>query len=84
VHAQWCRVRTGILGRGSGYYILPGQLVTLIITGRTPHEVWTGKKPSLTHLRVFGCEAYVHIPKENRIKLDKKDEKCIFIGIKMV
>jgi hypothetical protein len=49
---------------------------------KTPHEVWNGKKPSLTHLRVFGCDAYVHIPKENKSKLDKKDEKCIFIGYK--
>ena len=24
---------------------------------KTPHEVWTGKKPSLSHLRVFGCDA---------------------------
>jgi hypothetical protein len=31
---------------------------------------------------VFGCEAYVHVPKENKSKLDKKDEKCIFIGYK--
>ena len=31
---------------------------------KTPHEVWTGKKPSLSHLRVFGCDAYVHVPKE--------------------
>jgi hypothetical protein len=38
-----------------------------------PHEVWTGKKPSLTHLRVFGCDANVHVPKENKkVKLDKK------------
>jgi hypothetical protein len=49
---------------------------------KTPHEVWTGKKPSLTHLRVFGCEAYVHVPRENRSKLDKKVENCIFIGYK--
>jgi hypothetical protein len=49
---------------------------------RIPHEVWTGKKPSLTHLKVFGCETYVHVPKENKRKLDKKDEKCIFIGYK--
>jgi hypothetical protein len=49
---------------------------------KTPHEVWTGKKPSLQHLRVFGCDAYVHVPKENRSKLDKKVEKCIFIGYK--
>jgi hypothetical protein len=47
------------------------------------HEVWTHKKPSLTHLRVFGCDSYVHVLKENRSKLDIKDEKCIiFIGNK--
>jgi hypothetical protein len=52
------------------------------LNDKTPHEVWTGKKPSLTHLKVFGCEAYVHVPKENMSKLDKKVEKCIFIGCK--
>jgi hypothetical protein len=49
---------------------------------KTLHEAWTGKKPSLEHLRVFGCDAYVHVPKENRSKLDNKAEKCIFIGYK--
>jgi hypothetical protein len=49
---------------------------------KTPQEVWTSKKPSLTHLKVSGCEAYVHVPKENKSKLDKKDKKCIFIGYK--
>jgi hypothetical protein len=49
---------------------------------KTPHEVWTGKKPSLQPLKVFGCDAYVHVPKENRSKLDKKAEKCIVIGYK--
>jgi hypothetical protein len=49
---------------------------------KTPQEVWTGKKPSLTHLKVFSCEAYVHVPKENKSMLDKKVEKCIFIGYK--
>jgi transposase InsO family protein len=39
---------------------------------KTPQEVWTGKKPCLEHLRVFGCDAYVHVPKENRSKMDKK------------
>jgi hypothetical protein len=42
--------------------------------------VW--KETSLQHLRVFGCDAYVHVTKENRSKLDKKPEKCIFIGYK--
>jgi hypothetical protein len=49
---------------------------------KSPQEVWIGKKPSLTHLKVFGREAYVHVPKENMSKLDKKVEKCIFIGYK--
>jgi hypothetical protein len=49
---------------------------------KTPQEVWTGNKPSLTHLKVFGYDAYVHVPKENMSKLDKKDKKCIFIGYK--
>jgi hypothetical protein len=49
---------------------------------KTPHEVWSGKKPSLQHLRVFGCDAYVHVPKKNRSKMDNKVEKCIFIGYK--
>jgi hypothetical protein len=48
----------------------------------TPHEVWTSKKPSLTHLTVFGFDDYVHVRKENMSKLDKNDEKCIYIGYK--
>jgi hypothetical protein len=47
-----------------------------------PHEVCIGKKPSLTHLKVFGCDAYAHVPKEKMSKLDKKAEKCICIGYK--
>jgi transposase InsO family protein len=39
---------------------------------KTPQEVWTGKEPSFTHLKVFGCDAYVHVPKENMSKIDKK------------
>jgi hypothetical protein len=49
---------------------------------KTSQEVWTGKKPSLTHLKVFGYDAYVHVPKEKRSNLNTKDEKCIFIGYK--
>jgi hypothetical protein len=48
----------------------------------TPHEVWFGKKPSLSHLIFFGCDAFVHVPKEKRNKLDNKALKCIFIGYK--
>ena len=39
-------------------------------TGKTPEEVWSGKAPDLSHLRVFGCLAYNYIPKQKRLKLD--------------
>jgi hypothetical protein len=43
---------------------LANQSPSSALNDKTPHEVWTGKKPSLTYLKVFGCEAYVHVPKE--------------------
>ena len=49
---------------------------------RSPHEVWTGKKPYLSHPMIFGCDAYVHVPKEKITKLDSKSKRCIFIGYK--
>ena len=39
-----------------------------VLEDKTPQEVWIGKKPSLSHLRVFGCDAYVHVPKAKRNK----------------
>ena len=47
---------------------------------KTPEELWTGHKPDVSHLRVFGCDAYVHIPKHKRGKLESKSVKCVFVG----
>ncbi|OWY95693.1 Copia type Polyprotein, partial [Phytophthora megakarya] len=47
---------------------------------KSPHEVWTGKKPLLANLKVFGCHAYVHVPKEKRSKLDARSMRCRFLG----
>jgi hypothetical protein len=61
---------------------LVNKLPSSVMDAKTPQKVWIGQKPSLTHLKVFGCEAYVHVSKENRSKLDKNVEKCMFIGYK--
>jgi hypothetical protein len=55
---------------------------SLMLVNTTKHEVWSSKKPSVSHLKVFGCDAFVHVPKEKRSKLDKKEVNCIFIGYK--
>jgi hypothetical protein len=49
------------------------------VRGATPDENWTGKHPVLSQLRVFGCTAYVLIPKENRKKLEAKSKPYIFL-----
>src|SRR5947207_2374705 len=46
----------------------------------TPYERWHGRKPDLSHLRILGSTAYVHIPKEKRMKLDMHSHKGILIG----
>jgi len=50
------------------------------VHGMTLEEKFIGKKLDVSHLRVFGCIAYVHVPDETISKLDPKAEKCIFIG----
>ena len=52
---------------------------TKVVWGLRPYEAWFKRKPNIKHLKIFGCIAYAHIPKENRKKLDGKKEKCIFI-----
>ena len=47
---------------------------------RVAKELWLSKPPSYKHLKVFGCEAYCHILKENQNKLEPKSRKCIFLG----
>lgn len=51
-----------------------------ILENTTPEEVFTGVKPDLSHLRIFGCPVYIHIPKEKRTKLESSGKKGIFIG----
>jgi len=53
---------------------------TVAIHGMTSKEKFTGKKPDVSHLKVFGCIAYVHVPDQKKSKLEPKVEKCIFIG----
>ena len=43
-----------------------------------PYELWFGKKPKLSYLKVWGRDAYVK--KLQPDKLDPKTEKCVFIG----
>lgn len=53
---------------------------TKSLNGKTPYEMWKGKKPNLSHLKIFGSSAMVHVPKERRQKWDKKSVPMILVG----
>ena len=61
---------------------LQNRLPTKSVYNKTPYELWTGRKPNLTHLRTFGCTAYALIPEERRKKsaLSEKSTPCWFLG----
>lgn len=50
---------------------------TKAVWNQTPIEAWSGRKPSMRHLKIFGCVCYAQIPKEKRQKLDEISEMHI-------
>ena len=45
-----------------------------------PLKHWTGNRPNLEHLRIFGSTTYTLIPEAKRQKLDSRSAKCILLG----
>ena len=58
---------------------------TKALQGKSPHEVWTGKKPSVNHMRTFG--SIVHVKKKNTKghlnKLEDRSHPMVFIGYEL-
>ena len=51
-----------------------------VLGNKTPEEMFSGEKSKVSHLRIFGCPVYVHVPKEKRSKLESSGKKGIFVG----
>ena len=47
---------------------------------KTPFELWTGRKPSLRHLHVWGCQAEIRVYNPHEKKLDARTISGYFIG----
>nr|GFA84883.1 retrotransposon protein, putative, Ty1-copia subclass [Tanacetum cinerariifolium] len=45
---------------------------------KTPYEIWHGKAPNLSYIKVWGCEAYVK--RDSADKLQQRSVKFIFVG----
>ena len=60
-------------------YVL-NRLPTRALSSQTPYEAWTGNKPNLSHIRVFGCLTHMKIPNIHTKKLDDKSLEVINLG----
>ena len=49
--------------------------LTNFLQGIKPEEAWSKIKLEVSHFRVFGCEAWAHIPDEKWKALQPKSEK---------
>ena len=45
---------------------------------KTPYEIWSGKKPHMSYMKIWGCEVYVK--RQISTKLEPKSDKCLFVG----
>ena len=54
------------------------------VAHKTPFEIVYNSKPSVKHMRVFGCQTYILTPKEKRLKWDPKARAGIFLGYEEV
>lgn len=66
--AKWC-----------GY--IQNRCPTAAVEDKIPKEAWSNEKPVVDYFRVFGCVAHVHIPDQNRSKLDDKSRRCVLLGV---
>jgi hypothetical protein len=50
-----------------------------ILKNITLEEAFTRVKPEIGHFGIFGCQIYLHVPKEKRSKLDLSGRKGTFV-----
>lgn len=60
-------------------YIL-NRFPTNKLKNKVPEEVWSGKRPSVSHRKMFDSIFYKHVPDARIRKLDDKNESMILVG----
>lgn len=60
-------------------YIL-NRLPTRALTNCTPYEAWLGLKPDVSHIKIFGCCAFMKVPSVYTKKLDDRSKYVVHFG----
>lgn len=62
------------------YVYIFNRLPTRALTGVTPYEVWTKRKPYVGHVLIFGCVAQMKVPSTHLKKLDDRSKCVVYLG----
>ena len=61
-------------------YYLINQSPSISLNENCLKKAWIKRDASFKHLSIFGCKAFVRMPKGQRTKLDNKSRPYIFLG----
>jgi len=53
---------------------------TNAVASMTPQQAWSGRRPNIGHMHIFGCIAYALDLSPKCSKLDAKGIKCLLVG----
>ncbi|CAL9019344.1 unnamed protein product [Prunus brigantina] len=85
VHTDVCGPMQTVTKAGNKYFLTFIDDSTRIcptkaLEKKTPFEAYSGRKPGIKHLRVFGSLCYAQVPEQQRQKLDLTSIRCVFLG----
>jgi hypothetical protein len=61
-------------------YIILNLRSTKRSPGKTPSELFSGIKPNISNLRIFGSTVFVYDTKPRKRKLDSRSRKCLYLS----
>ncbi|QRW26325.1 Copia-like polyprotein/retrotransposon [Rhizoctonia solani] len=82
---QTIRIDMNMADRFWGYAVIYAAYLWNItpkrfLNGRTPQEIFTGKVPDVSQIRIFGCKAWARVPDNKQTKLQARSIKCQYLG----
>lgn len=79
---KFMKVPNVLWGEAVSYivYVL-NRVNTKALKDTTPYEVWTGRKPPVEHLRVFGCVGHMRVSKSYLKKLEDRSMKVVHLVV---
>lgn len=60
-------------------YVL-NRLPTRALSNCTPYEAWSGQRPDVSHIRIFGCCAFMKVLSVHTKKLDDLSKYVVYLG----